>query len=341
MSLSRTAPQIVALLALCGSAGAQPTLTLVSGTLAGQNVSAANRVITVVPGAAIGGNVTFELKSSYGVGRIFLVFTPNWGDRTTVYSATQFSSLPVASTQQISLGIQGSAPLTPGTYWMIAAANNEGSAQNLLSCTSSIAGNPVWNDGNDIADWSLSTIQAANTAGTVQVPYLYSSGAGWAAIPATAIQVTVTDPPHYTVSTVAGGGTVPLGVTSLSLELGEPTAVLVDAAGNRYIALANQNRVIRVNLSGKVDLVIGDGLAGFAGDGGPASAARLNVPNGLAMDGSGNLYIADSGNEVIRKVTNEPVAAARALSWRKRLSSFSAACVRKALRPRLPTSVSI
>ena len=303
MSLSRIAPQLVAILALCGSVGAQPTLTLVSGTLAGQVVSAANRAITVAPGAAIGGNVTFELKSSYGTGRIFLVFTPNWGDRTTAGSSTQFSSPPAASTQQINLGIEGGAPLTPGTYWMIAAAGQEDTGNNLLSCTSSIVGDPVWNDGNDIADWSLSTIQTANSAGTVLVPYLYSSGAGWANIPATAIQVNVIGGPTYTSSTIAGGGTLPLGAASLSLELGEPTAVLVDAAGNRYIALANQNRVIRVNLSGNIDLIIGDGLAGFAGDGEPASAARLNLPSALAMDRSGNLYIADSRSERVLRLT--------------------------------------
>jgi uncharacterized protein (TIGR03437 family) len=299
------------LAAQAGASGAPASLTLVSGTLGtnggydGQAITAANRVITVLPGAPFGGSVTFQLKSTDAM-HILLGVTPNWGDRTTSYvNGGNFSGAVPAfgSSNTLATYLNFTAPSSPGTYWIIAAAGNEGSVANLLSCTSSIAGNAVWNDGNDVADWSLSTIQTANTSGTVQVPYLYSSGPGWASIAATAIQVNVADIPGYTVSTVAGGGTVPLGASSLSLELGQPVAVLVDAAGNRYVAVANQNRVLRVNPSGKIDLVIGDGLPGFAGDGGPASAARLYLPSALAMDQTGNLYIADSSNLRVRMVT--------------------------------------
>jgi hypothetical protein len=56
-------------------------------------------------------------------------------------------------------------------------------------------------------------------------------------------------------------------------------------------------------LSSVITTVAGTATAGFSGDGGPASAARLNLPNDVAVDGAGNLFIADTGNNLIRMVT--------------------------------------
>ncbi len=82
-----------------------------------------------------------------------------------------------------------------------------------------------------------------------------------------------------------------------------PTSVAPDGAGGFYVASGRQSRVYRVSADGKLSLVAGDGTPGFSGDGGPATSAQLYYPNGVATDAAGNLFIADSSNSRIRKVT--------------------------------------
>jgi sugar lactone lactonase YvrE len=90
-----------------------------------------------------------------------------------------------------------------------------------------------------------------------------------------------------------------------SAELNMPFGVAFDAAGNFYIADSTNNRIRKVTLAtGVITTVAGNGTAyTYAGDGGPATSAALNSPDGVALDSAGNIYIADSGNSVIRKVT--------------------------------------
>jgi sugar lactone lactonase YvrE len=90
-----------------------------------------------------------------------------------------------------------------------------------------------------------------------------------------------------------------------SAELNMPFGVAFDAAGNFYIADSTNNRIRKVTLgTGVITTVAGNGTAyTYAGDGGPATSAALNSPDGVALDSAGNIYIADSGNSVIRKVT--------------------------------------
>jgi uncharacterized protein (TIGR03437 family) len=76
----------------------------------------------------------------------------------------------------------------------------------------------------------------------------------------------------------------------------------VDAKGSLYIADFSNNRVRKVS-GGVMSTVAGNGSAGYSGDGGPAANAQLNLPQGVAVDAAGNLYIADTGNSVIRMVT--------------------------------------
>ena len=90
--------------------------------------------------------------------------------------------------------------------------------------------------------------------------------------------------------------------------LNDPVAVLLDAAGNLYISDSGNNAIRMVNTSGIITTVVGDGTgnAGYLGDGGPATKAELNNPKGIALDSSGNLYIADRINSVVRMVTPGP-----------------------------------
>lgn len=86
-----------------------------------------------------------------------------------------------------------------------------------------------------------------------------------------------------------------------------PKGVAVDSAGNLYIADGGYHRIRKVDPSGVITTVAGNGRAGFGGDGGPATAAELNEPSGVAVDFVGNLYIADTANNRVRIVTQEGV----------------------------------
>jgi len=108
------------------------------------------------------------------------------------------------------------------------------------------------------------------------------------------------------ITTVAGNGTQGFsgdGGPATSAQLGSPFGVAVDSAGNLYIADEGKNRVRKVS-NGVITTVAGNGVGGFGGDGGPATSAQLLFPFGVAVDSAGNLYIADTGNNRVRKVSN-------------------------------------
>jgi sugar lactone lactonase YvrE len=111
---------------------------------------------------------------------------------------------------------------------------------------------------------------------------------------------------NHTITTVAGNGAIGSsgdGGLAIFAELGGPTGVAVDPAGNLYIADWGNHRVRQVNPSGIISTLAGNGTSAFCGDGGVAASACLRSPYGVAVDGSGNVFIADSGNSRIRKVT--------------------------------------
>lgn len=109
------------------------------------------------------------------------------------------------------------------------------------------------------------------------------------------------------ITTVAGNGSEGYsgdGGPATSAELATPYAVAVDSAGNIYIVDSLNNRIRKVSAAtGVITTVAGNGTAGYSGDGGAATSAELNQPNGMAVDNAGNLYIADTANQRIRKVT--------------------------------------
>jgi sugar lactone lactonase YvrE len=108
------------------------------------------------------------------------------------------------------------------------------------------------------------------------------------------------------ISTVAGNGVRGFqgdGGQAMNASLNLPLDVAVDAAGNLFIADSGNHRIRRVDAASRVITTIaGTGTAGFSGDGGPASSARLNDPDGIALDSAGNIYIADFRNHRVRMV---------------------------------------
>src|SRR5205814_249892 len=106
-----------------------------------------------------------------------------------------------------------------------------------------------------------------------------------------------------TINTVAGGGAGDGGDATIA-NLNSPAGVAVDSSGNLYIADLGNERIRKITAAtGVITTVAGNGVLGFAGDGGAATNASLISPAGVALDASGNLYIADCANDRIRKVT--------------------------------------
>jgi sugar lactone lactonase YvrE len=107
------------------------------------------------------------------------------------------------------------------------------------------------------------------------------------------------------ITTIAGNGTQGFagdGSAATAAELNEPSGVAVSADGRVFIADTGNQQVRVVATSGVISTFAGKGVAGFGGDGGPATAARLNRPVGLAADAASGLYVADENNHRLRRV---------------------------------------
>ncbi len=127
------------------------------------------------------------------------------------------------------------------------------------------------------------------------------------------------------VSLVAGTGTATYsgdGGAAISASLNKPCGVAVDLSGNIYISDRMNQRLRKVNTSGIISTIAGTGTVGFSGDGGNATAAKINYPRELFSDGSGNIYFADTDNNRIRKITYCNFPSIPSLS----ASSYNAVC---------------
>jgi Bacterial Ig-like domain (group 3)/NHL repeat len=167
----------------------------------------------------------------------------------------------------------------------------------------------------------------ATTAGTGVVGYTGDNGAATAATLASPSAVAydangnlfLADAQNHvvrevsktgTITTIAGTGIEGFsgdGGAATSALLDTPTGVAVDKNGNIFIADSHNNRVREVS-GGNISTVAGTGTAGFGGDGSAATAATLWLPSAVAVDASGNLYIADTNNQRIRKVTGTTIS---------------------------------
>ena len=117
---------------------------------------------------------------------------------------------------------------------------------------------------------------------------------------------------YGTITTIAGSGVaghvsqgLPLPEDdgpAIDAQLNDPIGVAIDHAGNILIADALYHRIRRVTADGTITTIAGNGIPAFWGDGGPATAANLKYPTGVALDHDGNVFIADAANHRIRRI---------------------------------------
>ena len=110
---------------------------------------------------------------------------------------------------------------------------------------------------------------------------------------------------QYSISTYAGGAPPPTPTLSIDSAVGNAGAFATDDAGNLYFV--SFNCVFRLDRSRVITRVAGISAPGYSGDGGPAVDAQLSSPSAIALDAAGNLFIADTGNYRIRKVSPDGV----------------------------------
>src|SRR5437667_131599 len=110
-----------------------------------------------------------------------------------------------------------------------------------------------------------------------------------------------------TITTYAGPPLPVLGALAPTQYFDRTEGITPYGAGGLYFSSSPENRVYRVAADGALSLIAGTGTSGFSGDGGPAVSARLSYPGNLVVDGGGNLYIADWGNDRIRKVNTDGI----------------------------------
>src|SRR5437867_3017991 len=111
---------------------------------------------------------------------------------------------------------------------------------------------------------------------------------------------------QYLISTFAGGAPPPTPIAAVNAPIGRASAVTTDATGNVYFI--SDNCVFKLaQQNGVLTRVAGNSRVGYSGDGGPAINAQLRDPRGMAVDGDGNLFIADWGNSRIRKVSSSGI----------------------------------
>jgi uncharacterized protein (TIGR03437 family) len=170
------------------------------------------------------------------------------------------------------------------------------------TCINSIAGNRPNGYGGDGGPAAASTLNMATGVAADAFGNLYIADSANARVR----KIPSVNGASPQINTVAGDGVYSFsgdGGPANGALMNVPEGVAVGVDGSIYFADSANNRVRRVAPGGAISTIAGNGTAGFSGDSGSGPAAQLSTPEGVAADGQGNVYIADSGNNRVRKVT--------------------------------------
>jgi len=295
----------VALLCLSGiPLQAQQPITLPGTTVVGNSAPPQMVMLTLPQGGAIASiqvltqgspNVDFTLKPG-GTCVLNVDYLPNQQCTVAVAFTPTF---PGQRRGAVVLLDSGNHPLATQTL----VANATGAVATFIPGTiNTVAGNTAWIYAGDGGAATQSSIflpfgVAIDGAGDV---YLADSSNN---------RIRRVDANSGIITTVAGNGNIGStgdGGPATAATLSGPSSVALDPAGNLYIADSGNNIIRRIDaFTGIITTVAGSrSLHGYSGDNGPALQASLNTPNGLALDTSGNIYVADSGNNVVRLITS-------------------------------------
>jgi len=222
------------------------------------------------------------LGSSNAAGTVCTVpvtFTPQYpGLRTAQVVTTDAAGQYVTGVSGIAKGALAS--VIPGTISTVAGGATSGSSGDGSAAVGALLGAP---QGTAID--SAGNIYIADTANN---------------------KVRMISAATGKINTIAGTGTAGSlgdGAAATAAQLASPKAVAVDSAGNVYIADTGNHRIQMVSAqTGFISTIAGTGVSGFGGDGSAASAAQLASPAGVAVDAAANIYIADTGNNRIRRI---------------------------------------
>ncbi len=192
---------------------------------------------------------------------------------------------------------QGVAVDSSGNFYVADSANNVVRKVTPGGVVSNFAGNGTSGFGGDNGAATGAQLNSPHTVAVDSSGNVYIADTGNARIRKVSGGV---------IATIAGSGTVGFsgdGGSGTSAQLNSPTAVAVDSAGNVYIADFGNNAVRKLSSGGTISTVAGNSRQGYSGDGGAGTQAQLNGPQGVAVDSAGNVYIADTLNNRVRKLT--------------------------------------
>ena len=198
--------------------------------------------------------------------------------------------------------------LPPAPKPVISPGAGSYAGQQKVSITDSAAGASIYYT----LDGTLPTINSTKyiapiTVAASETVAAIAAGGGYNTSAAAVAQIYIDSAASSFIYTVAGNGSRGYGGDSgaaTAAALNAPLMTLLDSTGNLYIADSGNSVVRKVDAKTHViTTVAGTGLPGYSGDNGPATKAQLGGPSGIALDRSGNLYISDGSNEVVRKVS--------------------------------------
>jgi hypothetical protein len=273
-----------------GSASAVQTVPVTiqsAGSLATVEVLTAGAPNLGFAAGPLGAPGNCVVGTAYSAGQLCtvpVVLTPKYpGIRTGAVVLLDASGNPLAT--ELLSGI-GTGPLSVATAGEITTVAGNGQ---LANATIPVSGSKAVNSAIQ-----LPLGVAVDGAGNV---YYTDSGNNLIGKVDTSGNLTV-------IAGTGHSGFSPNGTPAVSALLNTPSAILVDGAGDVYFTESGNSTVREiVATTGLIETIAGTGNSGYSGDGGAATAALLSHPEGLAMDQSGNIFVADTGNNVIRKIS--------------------------------------